>query len=84
MRTLDKIITQVDCKYGAPLGRDNIDNCPVSVYNGEWFVYTGKLFDCKVPLDSGGYDSGGVYWGLGSELRVTYNKQLTYIQFYRK
>lgn len=84
MRTIDKIITKVNCKYGAPMGRNNINDCPIKVYNSNWYCDTGILFDCKIKLDNGGYDSGGVYWGLGSELRCTYNKQLTYIQFYRK
>jgi len=31
----------------------------------------------------GAYDKGGAYWGLGNEIRVRYNKDLTFIEFYR-
>lgn len=84
MKTIDKIITKVSGKYGAPMGRPGVDTCKKETVNGQIMSYTGKLFDCAIPLDSGGYDKGGVYWGLGSQLRVTYNKDLTYINFYRK
>jgi hypothetical protein len=76
MRTIDKIITNVDCKFGAPMGRPHL--------------HTGlepkdkKVFDCAVPMDnSGAYDRGGAYWGIGKQLRVRYTKDLTYIRFYR-
>lgn len=29
------------------------------------------------------YDKGGAYWGIGSQLRVSYTKDLAYINFYR-
>lgn len=73
MRTIDKIITKVSGKFGAPMGRYNIGNKPNGV----------KVFDCAVPMNSA-YDRGGVYWGLGSQLRVSYTKDLSYINFYRK
>ena len=42
-------------KYGASMGRrsERID---------------GKCHLQKIPLDSGGYDKGGAYWGLGEPL----------------
>lgn len=73
MKTIDKIITKVNCKFGAPMGRYNVGNKPTDK----------KIFDCNVPICSGGYDRGGAYWGLGSELRVSYTKDLLYINFYR-
>lgn len=74
MRTIDKIITKVSCKYGAPMGRANIGEMP-----------TGKrIYDCAVPMSEGAYDRGGAYWGLGSQLRVKYTKDLSYVEFYRK
>jgi len=74
-RKIDKIITPVDCKYGAPMGRPN---------KGHILETMGqRLFDCKVPLDSGGYDRGGAYWGQGEPLRVRYSEYLNYICFYR-
>lgn len=48
-------ITPVSFRYGSPMGRTNtvpaLDTSPRSV----------RLF--RVPLDSGGYDKGGAYWG---------------------
>lgn len=92
MRTIDKIITKVDCKYGAPMGRS-------SIFPKEYLIlgsgdmrkrlvnYEDKtdqtIFDCKVPMIDGAYDKGGAYWGLGAELRVAYTKDLTYVHFYR-
>ena len=74
MRTIDKIITKVDCRYGAPMGRANV---------GDEIPQDKKSFDCRVELNSGGYDKGGAYWGIGPELRVTYTKDLSFIEFYR-
>ena len=92
MRTLDKIITKVDCKYGAPMGR--CDKAPqdymiLGSKNGRKKIlnrYTSKqlpIFDCKVPMPDGCYDKGGAYWGHGAELRISYTKDLSYIHFYR-
>lgn len=74
MRTLDKIIDKVSCKYGSPMGRGNVGTKPENK----------KVFDCAVPMSDGAYDRGGAYWGLGRQLRVSYTKDLTYINFYRK
>lgn len=91
MKTINKIITKLSTKYGAPMGRSNIGNFPINGY----LVGTGKptnvnknwpllaVFDCAVSL-SDGYDSGGAYWGCGKQLRVRYTKDLSYIEFYRK
>lgn len=53
---------RVDCKYGAPMGRrswnDNAPDVP----------YTGKFYLQHIPLDSGGYDRGGAYWGTGERV----------------
>lgn len=53
-------ITPVSAKYGAPMGR----------YTGPDYLETeaGKIHLRRVPLDSGGYDRGGAYWGLGAPL----------------
>jgi hypothetical protein len=73
-KTIDMIITNVNSSYGAPMGRQNI---------GE--KHTDKrIFDRAVPMSSdGAYDRGGVYWGIGPQLRVSYTKDLSYIHFYR-
>ena len=86
MRTIDKIITNVSCKYGAPMGRPNVDERPAK--DGlvlDEYLNKNKFFDCAVPMDnSGAYDKGGAYWGTGRQLRVKYTKDLNYIEFYRK
>ena len=80
MRTIDKIITKVNSQYGAPMGRPNVGHKP--------FSKKTKVFDCAVPMN-GAYDRGGAYFGLPSsgkgmgQLRVSYTKDLTYINFYR-
>jgi len=75
MRTIQKIITNVDGSRGAPMGRIGTGTRPVNK----------KIFDCKVPLSGdGAYDIGGAYWGLGPQLRVSYTKDLTFINFYRR
>lgn len=43
--------------YGAPLGRST---CP--------HLDGSKVRVWRVNIDSGGYDDGGAYWGLGSPL----------------
>ena len=46
-------LEHVDCRYGAPMGRQDSH-----VDNGEaWHLF-------KVRLDRDGYDDGGAYWGL--------------------
>jgi hypothetical protein len=49
---------KVNCQYGAPMGRKSWnDNAGAP--------YTGKMYLRHAPLDSGGYDAGGAYWGTG-------------------
>lgn len=74
MRTIDKIIDNVNSRYGAPMGRPNVGEKPTDK----------RIFDCAVPMSDGAYDKGGAYWGIGSQLRVSYTKDLFYIEFYRK
>jgi hypothetical protein len=81
MKTIDKIITTVDCKFGAPMGRNNVGLRPADK----------KVYDCLVPMDNQCcYDKGGAYWGCPERqvkgmghLRVAYTKDLSYIEFYR-
>ena len=46
-------------QYGAQMGRRTIN---ANNYSGE------RLHLRRVPIDSGGYDPGGAYWGLGAPL----------------
>ena len=78
MRTINKIITPIDCSTEALPGRSNIGTRPKNK----------KVFDCFVPMSNdGAYDIGGAYWGAPihstKPLRVAYTKDLSYIRFYR-
>ena len=74
MKTIDKIITKVDGRRGAPMGRPNIGDRPKHM----------RIYDCAVPMSSdGAYDRGGAYWGIDKQLRVKYNKDLSFVKFYR-
>lgn len=42
-------------KYGAPMGRWR--------WNDNAAPFTGRMYLRHIPLNSGGYDSGGAYWG---------------------
>lgn len=94
MKTIDKVITKLSCKYGAPMGRGNkTPDYKYTIIDTEGsrkhLVNTDTkeskvIFDCLVPMDSSGaYDKGGAYWGIGKQLRVSYTKDLSYINFYR-
>jgi len=49
-----------NCRHGSPMGRRGSGT--VAHVNGE------RLYLRRVYLDSGGYDSGGAYWGRGQLL----------------
>ena len=86
MKTIDKIITKLDCRAGAPMGRANVQEGKFKMYPIIQLAdYNGlpKIYDCKVPLIQG-YDKGGAYWGSPDNLRVRYTKDLNLIYFYRK
>jgi hypothetical protein len=48
-------------QYGASMGRtsDALEHFSACV---------GRVSLARVPLDAGGYDSGGAYWGIGEPL----------------
>lgn len=50
----------VPSRYGAPMGR----------HTGPDYLETaaGPLSLQRIPINSGGYDRGGAYWGLGAPL----------------
>lgn len=61
----------VNARYGAPLGRTSHNS--YTDKQGRTFEITAtenakpfRLVRC--PLDGGGYDRGGAYWGLGEPL----------------
>ncbi len=77
---INRIITNVSSKYGAQCGRSNIGSKLDAISNPN---VHNKFYDKRVIIDNQGYDKGGVYWGLGSELRVEFSSDLSYIRFYR-
>lgn len=52
-------ITPVNSTYGAPMGRPSRSGLDTDA---------GRLYLRRVPLNGGGYDVGGAYWGLGAPL----------------
>jgi len=53
-------LPDVNSKHGAPMGRPETP--------ARWPSIPRKFYLQRVPLDSGGYDRGGAYWGLGPRL----------------
>lgn len=51
----------VNCRYGAPMGRQSSKGYTVT-------ADALPLRLVRVPIDSGGYDRGGAYWGLGEPM----------------
>lgn len=51
-------------RYGASMGRDSTSDRDLRQLAPE----PVKLSLRRVPLDAGGYDSGGAYWGAGEPL----------------
>lgn len=52
-------VPEVSCKYGAPMGR----------YTGPHYLTTeARISLVRIRINSGGYDAGGAYWGLGAPL----------------
>lgn len=49
----------VSSRYGAPMGRRSFPYLATEA---------GRLHLQRVPINSGGYDRGGAYWGLGAPL----------------
>jgi hypothetical protein len=78
------VIDKMDTSRGAPMGRGNVVEDCLIAEEGKPYYNLGKTFDRRVELDGGGYDAGGAYWGRGTELRVEYNEDLTFVRFYRR
>lgn len=71
----NKVVYKCNTKRGAPMGRAS--------YDERKEIKTERFFDRAMPLDSGGYDKGGAYWGFPNNVRVMYNRDITYVRFYR-
>jgi hypothetical protein len=73
MKTKTVLDEKLDMSRGAPMGRRSwyeafmncthhfVDSCTETCFNH--VTINARLY--KVPLDSGGYDRGGAYWGSG-------------------
>jgi len=72
------------CTFGAPMGRCNRNMLDVEEVAGYYFYEPVKKTTRRIPLDSGGYDKGGAYWGLGAPLYAEYSKDGRYIRYFRK
>ena len=84
----------VDVRFGAPMGRPPYTKNPET---GEWFGWRMEEDPayaalCKQPrrfylqkarLDSGGYDQGGAYWGLGEPVYIAQDEDDTIQRTYR-
>lgn len=83
---LSEIITPVNCGFGAPMGRANIGKEPTTVIRGNsgriCKADQTKVYEKNVPLIDG-YDQGGAYWGIPSNLKVRFTKDLSFVEFYR-
>lgn len=83
---LSRVITPVNLRYGAPMGRPNVGKQPLTVTIGANCAIRKcnqvTVYDKRVRL-SDGYDKEGAYWGIGKELRVRFTADLSYVEFYR-
>ena len=74
MPTLN-LTPRVDCSRGTPMGRN--------WETGSDFDVMQPLHLNRVPLDSGGYDAGGAYWGHGQPIFVAYDDAGEFMQSMR-
>lgn len=83
---ISSIITPVDCKNGAPMGRPNVGGEPITVYSGKnnriIKKNQAKIYQKRVRLIDG-YDMGGAYWGAPNNLYVRFTADLKFIQYFR-
>ena len=64
----------VNCTYGAPLGRSS---------QPAGHDDTVKVSLRRVPINAGGYDRGGAYWGLGAPLWYACDDDGDYSEYFR-
>lgn len=83
---LSRVITPVNLKLGAPMGRPNVGTYPMGVTRGN----SGRMFKKDQPVVYtrrvnliNGYDKEGAYWGYPNNLYVEFTPDLTYIRFFR-
>ena len=64
---------KVSSQYGAPMGRSNHG----AVVPGQ------KVRLIQLNIDSGGYDDGGAYWGLGKPIFMAWTEDTEYEWYIR-
>lgn len=60
-------LAKVSCKYGAPMGRAGDTREGFCAFAASEFA-APRVRLARVPIDQGGYDNGGAYWGVGVPL----------------
>jgi len=65
--------SQVSSQYGAPMGRSSHG----AVVPGQ------KVRLIQLNIDSGGYDDGGAYWGLGKPIFMAWTEDTEYEGYIR-
>jgi len=82
-----QIMRKVDTSRGAPMGRPNVGSQPITVTRDpkcrEYKCDQTKVYQRRVPMIDGAYDSGGAYWGIGKPLYVRFTLDLSYVEFFR-
>lgn len=83
---ISEIITPVNTKFGAPMGRANEGKEPSTITSGNNNrinkANQTKVYQKKVQLIDG-YDNGGAYWGWPNNLYVRFTKDFSFISFFR-
>ena len=80
------IMYKCDTSRGAPMGRSNVGKQPVTVIRDNGRICKCdqvKVYQRRVPMIDGAYDSGGAYWGIGRPLYVRFTLDLEYVEFFR-
>ena len=66
-------LPDMNCDRGAPMGRREYHQKPDN----------RTVLLARVRLDSGGYDPGGAYWGIGAPLYCAQDTESDYQEFVR-
>ncbi len=81
------IMYKCDTSRGAPMGRSNVGQQPETITRGPqcriFKCDQVKVYQRRVPMIDGAYDSGGAYWGIGRPLYVRFTLDLSYVEFFR-
>lgn len=59
---------ECSCRHGSPMGRGNAGTEDLIEHLDACSPEEARIRYLRIPLNAGGYDPGGAYWGLGSSL----------------